>query len=749
MTGARFGLALGTFCATALFAQSGSPAITPAHLPRLLSDPVSGPVQYKVSLTSASRINAAAVDASGNAYIGGWTYVALPATPGAFRSSFAPCAAVPMTAYSGHPACSWAFVSKLAPDGTILWLTYLPEPNGDSSISYIAVDRTGSVYLVGYSSPANGSPPAFPVTPGAFDTTRPGLFIAKLNNSGSTLLYATYFNHGELDAFAVDSNGNVCLGMRPWPLNDLPVVNPLPGSAPGQYSGYLAKLNSTGTALLFATSVNGSDAESLIMALAAGPSGDLYIAGWCRGACVPTAPGAFQTSLPAAGGETVFVIRLKNDGTVVYSTLFGGGFVDGIAVDGSGNATVAGHATEPAEIPVTEGAFQAKSTDALPPLFVTDTAFIAKFNAAGSALLYSTYFGGSLGTAIKGLALDSGENVVFAGYSESADLPMTSDSWHPCNPRGFVFAGVSTDFVGRLSHDGATLLSASFIPPAEDQDNGTGGSQLSLAGVDSGGDLYLFGFQFDTPVVIRYRFTPRPKGSVACVTSVTHGYESAMSPLGWMEIRGNGIGTALSSSPPLTSAGTLPTSYGGLQVFVDNTPAPLLKIEADRITFVSPITNYRGGAAAIFVARNGVMTTELETTVVPATPAVITTNAVESSSIAAFNQDGSLNSPQNPATDGSIITMYATGLGATSAYLAPGSIAKASGSLIETVGVMVYGVKADVLYAGPAPGLLAGVYQINFRVPATTAAKFQAGFADVSVQAGGQKSQNLVGIYVQ
>ena len=120
---------------------------------------------------------------------------------------------------------------------------------------------------------------------------------------------------------------------------------------------------------------------------------------------------------------------------------------------------------------------------------------------------------------------------------------MTLDAWQPCHPApDFNFAdGAEADFIGELSSDGRSLKYASFVGPGGFLPNGDPDSALRLVGIDSSGDLYLIGSQSSFPGIIRYRITSRPKGSAACVASATHGYESAVSPLGLIRIRGNSI----------------------------------------------------------------------------------------------------------------------------------------------------------------------------------------------------------------
>jgi hypothetical protein len=152
---------------------------------------------------------------------------------------------------------------------------------------------------------------------------------------------------------------------------------------------FVTKLNATGTALVYSTYIGGSDDE-VGYAIAVDGSGNAYVTGWTSSTDYDVTPGAFQTTY--GGGWDVFVTKLNETGTaLVYSTYIGGSGDDmgyGIAVDGSGNAYVTGY-TSSTDYDVTPGAFQTTNGGGLADVFVT------KLNATGTALVYSTYIGGS------------------------------------------------------------------------------------------------------------------------------------------------------------------------------------------------------------------------------------------------------------------------------------------------------------------------------------------------------------------
>jgi uncharacterized protein (TIGR03437 family) len=162
-----------------------------------------------------------------------------------------------------------------------------------------------------------------------------------------------------------------------------------------------------------------------------------------------------------------------------------------------------------------------------------------------------------------------------------------------------------------------------------------------------------------------------------------------------------------------------------VQVTFDGTPAPLLWVQDPQINLVAPWSLTPGQNTQVCVSYNGVNTNCLTLPVVQATPAVF---MVDAQYAAALNQDGTYNSADNPAAPGSIVTVFATGLG-------PITPSQPDGSLIGIplpANTLTFGVEAvvglgpsgsveiytpfDVQYAGPAPTLVAGVSQINFRI---------------------------------
>ncbi len=354
-----------------------------------------------------------------------------------------------------------AFVSKVNAAGSALaYSTYLGGSNDDTGRG-IAVDAAGNAYVVGHTSSSN-----FPVTPGAFQTTFSinGVrgFVSKLNAAGSALVYSTYLGgsssgHGA-DAgtgIAVDAAGNAYVTGGTSSL-DFPTT---PGAFQTVYGGnddaFVSKLNATGSALVYSTYLGGSDGEGG-SDIAVDAAGNAYVTGYTYSSNFPTTPGAFQTAY--GGNVDAFVSKLNASGSaLVYFTYLGGSNDDtgrGIAVDAAGNAYVTGDA-ESANFPTTAGAFQ--STFSGGGIFSFGDAFVSKLHATGSALVYSTYLGGSEADEGVGIAIDASGNAYVTGVTSSSNFPITADAFQA------TFGGIYDAFVTKLNGAGSDLVYSTYL----------------------------------------------------------------------------------------------------------------------------------------------------------------------------------------------------------------------------------------------------------------------------------------------
>ncbi|MBP2657446.1 MAG: hypothetical protein H6Q69_478 [Firmicutes bacterium] len=370
---------------------------------------------------SSSNVKSIVIDTSGNAYVTGTTdSLNFPTTPGAFQPS-------------RLGFIFDAFVTKLNPAGSaLIYSTYLGGILGSSSGNDITVDTSGNAYVTGTTGSSR-----FPTTPGAFQIISGGTFVTKFNPTGSALVYSTYLGGGIIIAngIAIDISGNAYVTGSTE--SDFPTT---PGafqtSRKGSRDTFITKLNPAGSALIYSTYLGGSNYD-FVNDIAIDPSGNAYVTGWTLSTDFPITPGAFQTS--PNGVEDGFVTKLNPTGSaLVYSTYLGGGYGNGIAVDTSGNAYVTG-TTGSADFPITLSAFQTS-------LNGESDAFITKLNPAGSALLYSTYLGGSSSDISVGIAVDTSSNAYVTGTTDSTDFPTTPGAFQTSlnGPRNAFVAKLQT-----------------------------------------------------------------------------------------------------------------------------------------------------------------------------------------------------------------------------------------------------------------------------------------------------------------
>ena len=439
-----------------------------------------------------------ATDDDGNVYVIGQTQSTnFPVTPGVYSGVF--------TGQTNQPD---VFVTKINPDGTdILYSTYIGGEGGDVGYD-IEVDNAGQAFIVGTADSG------FPVTGGVFSTDGGG-FVAKLSADGSELIYSTklgtntevygleidgdgnaYFAGFSLQATfaatagsfqpALNGNGDGIVGvLNPdasaliWgsyiggvgrefahdvardddgyvyvtgvtPSDDFPVVNAAqPAKGGTQPDGFVARIMPDGSALMYSTYLGGDGGGQgeIAFGIAADDNGNAYVTGMTNSDDFPTTAGAYQGDY--AGGQDAFVTKFGPAGAIVYSTFLGGANTDrgaGIEVDSNGNAYVGG-LTVSNNFPTVDAvqATHGGGTDA----------FVSKLNAAGSALIFSTYLGGSNADYIGrtggnadggGISIDDDGTIYAVGITESANFPTTNGTFQS-NIAGIgVQGGLAGDF---------------------------------------------------------------------------------------------------------------------------------------------------------------------------------------------------------------------------------------------------------------------------------------------------------------
>jgi hypothetical protein len=358
-----------------------------------------------------------------------------------------------------------------------------------NAIYGVAVDSSGNAYVTGGLTSTN-----FPVTPGVFQPKYGGnhdAFVTKLNSTGTALVYSTYLGGSGIDhgsSIAVDASGNAYVAgttsSKNFPITPGAFQTVCHGCGGTNPDGFVTKLNPAGSALVYSTYLGGSGYEHFA-AMTIDGSGDAYVTGFSCSVDYPTTAGAFQTTYKGActpfGGNVVVSEVNATGSALVYSTYLGGTGTDdanAVVVDVSGNTYVAGYTTS-TDFPTTAGAFQTSNAG-------KNDVFVTKLNSSGSALLYSTYIGGSNDDQAWGLRVDSLGNAYLVGQTTSTNFPTTAGAFQTsCN--SCTGATPQTDgFVTKLDSTGSSQVYSTYL-------GGSGEDVTFAISLGSMGDAYVAG----------------------------------------------------------------------------------------------------------------------------------------------------------------------------------------------------------------------------------------------------------------
>jgi hypothetical protein len=377
-------------------------------------------------------------------------------------------------------------------DPTVAYATYLggggTDPAGADVVDGIAVDGSGNMYVTGMTTSTT-----FPVVNPAYQGSLAGnqdVFVAKLNPSGSALIYSTYIG-GTADDYGyglvIDTNGNAYVAGQTASAG-FPTMNPAKGSLSGALDAFLLKLNSSGSGLVYSTYLGGTgDEAAYAIALDSGDAA--YVTGTTSSSTNFATVGAAQTTY--GGNGDAFVAKLNADGaSFAYVTYLGGSNDEdlvsiglltvstaGIAVDSSGIAYVVGTTASSVNFPQTINHLQGYGGG-------THDAFVTMVSAPGNAFTYSSYLGGPLDDIGTGVAFDGSGNIFVAGGT-SGSFPTTNGALDT------TYNGLYDAFVAKLNSSGSSLLFSTYL--------GGSGADFALGlTLDNTGAAYVVGLTQST-----------------------------------------------------------------------------------------------------------------------------------------------------------------------------------------------------------------------------------------------------------
>ncbi len=583
-------------------------------------------------------------------------------------------------------------------------------------IPKLLVDASGNTYVAG-SRTLNTS--GNPLSPSLANEA----VVVKIDQSGKTVFTAKLGGKGndEVAALALDTAGNIYIAGSTTSPN-YPVRNaldPLPPSGAGflgNTKGFLTKLSPNGAEILYSTYF-----PSPISALAVDSAGAAYVAGRTFSREFPTTSGLpkgpVSTGVPIIGGAFLTKVAPAGD-RIVYSTVLsgsakpcGGGsscFLSTrvtspstVAVDAAGNAYIAGN-SEVTDLPTTPGVLIPAGAGA----------WIGKVNASGTALAYLTYLGAGYETLtpfftpfteVGAMVVDAAGNAFLTGSTIDPKLPFTNT----------LRSGAADAYALKLNPVGTALIWGRYF-------GGKASDAGAAATLDSSGNFWVAGTtrSSDFPnadgwsngddFVVRFDSAGETRYSARYPTQTAQaiGIDGA----GLLHVASSsGVVSSVAASPrPLSrpwtvgpkggqiAPGLIVEIYGphiggaGAQVFFNDIPAQILYAGDDQINAAVPFTLEGQKSARVRIGSGP----EFLTAVLPAMPQIYGRG---------LNQDGSINSPENPARAGSIMTVWVGGTGSRDLI----------GSLYAE------GKPVQAIYAGAAPGMLPGIGQINFVAPAS------------------------------
>jgi hypothetical protein len=446
------------------------------------------------------------VDSAGNAYLTGQTSSTTFPTLNPFQGT-----------YGLGP--NDAFVTKLNSSGNgLIYSTFLGG-SGDDIGNSIAIDPTGNVYVIGQTSSAN-----FSTTLNAYQSSLSGTqdaFLAKLNPSGSALLFSSYLGGSVNEqgfGIDVDSSGKAYLSGTTNSTN-FPFLNGFQNAnGGGSQDGFVAVLNtnlSGSSSLLYSTYLGGNGNTDNGLALVLDSSGIAYVGGQTNSTNFPTTSNGLLTTF-GGGGQDGFLTKintnLSGSASLLYSSYIGGNGVDQVAdidVDSAGNTYLTGVTRSP-NYPI-KNAFQS-IPGGLPGI---QDACVTKVNTnlSGSAsLVYSTFLGGKIDEQAFGIAIDSAGNAYVAGITNSTNFPTL-------NAIQSTFGlGPNDVFVTKLNSSGNGLIYSTYL-------GGSGDDFCRGIAVDSKGNAYVIGHTTSTnyPTVNAYQgsLSGTQDAFVAKITEIT------------------------------------------------------------------------------------------------------------------------------------------------------------------------------------------------------------------------------------
>jgi uncharacterized protein (TIGR03437 family) len=588
----------------------------------------------------------------------------------------------------------------------------------------------------------------------------PRFFVAKFSPSGDELLYLTEIGDtdAEYDSFGggmvVLADGSVLLSGRAGTDFATTDGSYQPKAAHG--GAFLLKLDPSGQKLVFSTFLDDSDGTAA-NALTVGPDGSIYLAGQTNGETFPTTDTAYQQKLPMGSRPVGFISRFSSDGSkLLYSTLILDALY-GIGVDNVGAIHFAGlHSVSMLDASGSRLIFSRTFND-LPTLqidgsgnsyaylLLTNAAspggLLVKFDPTGAVQFEKSVPGVEIGLGRKQFVVLDDGSIVFAGFTFYVDF-KTRNTLQPCD-MNLLHHTIPAQWSVRnaalvVLEASGNVVNSSFLGGTAPPGFGTDANGFAVIAKGTNGTVVLAGSSFSLdfpgglllipgdPTRASFAFTldlgalpqdgpPAPACLALPASSRERAVEAPVVPAMFMSLFGSGLGPATTVYSQLDSTQRLPMELAGVSLTVGGIQMPILSVQDGQIDFIAP-HDISGPTTEVCVSRNGVEAClfayvgDQDGTILPGI----------------LNEDGTVNSPTNPAAQGSVVSLFGIGFGIFDPAIPDGALAaepfQSSGYSVRASLARTFNAyqdvhaAAEVLYVGTAPQLLNGVVQINLRI---------------------------------
>jgi uncharacterized protein (TIGR03437 family) len=552
----------------------------------------------------------------------------------------------------------------------------------------LAFDSASDVYVAGAS--AGG----LTTTPGAYlpsplaDRT---LFVCKLRGSNGSVVYCTYLNAiGNPAGIVIDSGGNAIVVAA-----GVDGASATPGAVNRGDQIYVAKLNASGSALVYGAKF-GPRYSANPTAVAVDASGDIVITGITSSADFPVTPNAVVPVVQTGTRDFAsFVTVLKATGSALSYSTYGksGEWPVSVALSPAGEVEVA----------IRDAASQI---------------LVRRYNHDGSALVFETS-PGIRSDSFALIAVDSAGITSLVSTTDSIDIPAVQ-------PTASCAVGASSAHLVRLDPAGGVIQSSYLDLPSP----GFTGISVGLTSATVLAWTMFENWEHGQQALSSYelrlvKLTAQPGSTVmlSCVGNGATFRNAALAPGEIISVFGSGIGPVSPVWPQPGVDQRFPTQLANAELTFDGVPAPLLYVSNTQINAVTPFHLSTTTVTQMCIHYAGKTSNCMPIQAIAAAPGLFRTPGTNSA--AAVNQDGTVNGPENRAPRGSIVSLFATGLGSVTPEMTDGAIARFPLPVQDLpIYVMVpsefqaISVWGNVLYAGPAPFEIGGVSQVNVQVPA-------------------------------